>query len=443
MEPVKSDGAKGSLRQASALFKVKTGALLAEELAPQGWLHWQPKSLPASSRPRLRLRRTELLDAEELLQLARQKTGLTELGAWRFLPSFRRLVRGLNEEAELNAAGRRRHHERLLEILCTRLRFEAYCQRYPEILQEPLAAPVVIVGLPGTGSTLLQRLIASDPRFYSAAWWETRFPVPFAAGDVGKRDDPRIEAARHEIATMLEAEPMLRHSHPFDARAADEDSCLLEQAFFSTNPEAAAHLPNYSRWLAGQDPTEGYRYLRALLQFLQWQKRQRGESAERWVLKSPCHLHNLAVLLKVFPGAKIVQTHRDPEESLPALIHLIKNLWQMNSDRVQPRVLARHWSLKMAAALTDCIQLRKCGAETQFHDVRHEQIEQDPLQVIIEIYASVGMPMTSEAWDLILATLAHEGGVAPLPDRAALPELGLTLAEIRQEFASYSGRFLA
>ena len=250
-----------------------------------------------------------------------EQTGLNDFGHWNFREPLSRLIAGLNQEANLSEMGQQIQHQRLVGILVTRLKLEDYCQRYPEILEEDIKEPVVIVGLPRTGTTLLQRLLAADPRFYSAAWWETRFPVPMESNP--RETHKRISVAKAEVEGMLMAIPELASIHPMSATEADEEISLLEQSFFSTSPESAANLGEFGKWLAQQDQTEGYEYLKVLLQFLQWQKKQRGESRNRWVLKSPHHLHFMEVLFKVFPDARVVQTHRDPLQTIPSLCSFV------------------------------------------------------------------------------------------------------------------------
>src|SRR6185369_8588469 len=153
---------------------------------------------------------------------------------------------------------------------------------------EKIRAPIVIVGLPRTGTTLLHRTIASDARMHAARWWECRHPAPL--GDDTPSDDPRVARAEAEVRAMLEAVPALASMHPLEARAPDEEILLLEHSFYSTTPEGTANVASYGAWLARQDQRPAYRYLRRLLQLIQWQKRRAGIRAERWVLKTPHHL---------------------------------------------------------------------------------------------------------------------------------------------------------
>src|SRR6185369_13009350 len=155
-----------------------------------------------------------LLDPQHLIALARQQTGLHDFDELPVDEPLQRLTKALNEEANLNAVGRHTWHHRILNALMARLRAHDWFIRKPEILEEKIVAPLVILGLTRTGTTLLQRLIASDTRFYSAAWWENRFPVP-EADDI--RGEKRIAMAKAEVAAILTASPELAAIHPWDA----------------------------------------------------------------------------------------------------------------------------------------------------------------------------------------------------------------------------------
>ena len=141
-----------------------------------------------------------------------------------------------------------------------------------------------MIGLPRTGTTLLHRTIAADKQLLAPLWYEVRQPSPL--NDNFIEDDARIPIAQAEVAAMLEAAPELAAIHPMDPIAPDEEIMLLEHAFMSTVPECYAHLPRYGEALYSEDQSPAYSYLYRQLQFLQWQKRQKGLTGTRWVLKN-------------------------------------------------------------------------------------------------------------------------------------------------------------
>ena len=281
------------------------------------------------------------LDPAELLQRARRDSGLTQFDDPSPEEPLEVLTRALTVEACLNAGGRYYWSARLLGILVTRLRAREWFRRHPEILEESIHAPIIILGLTRTGTTLLQRLISSDSRFYSAAYWEARFPVPVEDDLSGAQ---RIAVAKAEIDALLAANPDLASVHPFDAMGADEDILILDQTLLSNTSETLAHVPSYYQWLRKQDLRPAYRYWHQMLQMLQWQKRQRGVHGERWVLKTPMHLGHVDHILELLPDATFVQTHRDPLVTIPSYASMIQGLWRGVSDEADPLEAARESS---------------------------------------------------------------------------------------------------
>ena len=207
-------------------------------------------------------------DIDSLLAEARRKSGLTDFGDEAFLEPLQVLTESLEKEAQLNAVGRFIQHDRLVNILVSRLRIQEYFNRYPEIADEEIKNTIAIVGFARTGTTMLQRCLAADRRFYAPLWYEVRYPAPLPGWDFDGTPDTRIAAAKAEVAAILEAQPELAAIHPWDATAADEEIMLLEHAFYSTMPEVWCHVPTFQRWQETHDNTPGYVYLKQVLQFL-------------------------------------------------------------------------------------------------------------------------------------------------------------------------------
>jgi hypothetical protein len=380
------------------------------------------------------------LDERSILEEARACAGLDDFGDESFREPLRRLLAALDREAALTPLGRAGQRRRLVDLLVNRLRAEEHWRRHPEILAEEIRQPLVIVGLPRTGTTLLHRTLAQDPRLYAVRWYECRYPAPFPGADGAERD-PRVVQAQAEVRAMLEGSPELAAIHPLDALAPDEEILLLEHSFYSTVPESGANVPSYGRWLAEQDQTPAYRYLEKLLQLLQWQKKRAGHLAERWVLKTPHHLGLADVLLRVFPDARFVQTHRDPLESIPSLASMICALWILASDAVDPREVARQWSAKMAAALGRCLKVRDRHPD-RFVDVWYLDAIRDPIGQARRIYDFAGLALTPEAERAMRAFVAGSPREGRPPHQYTLAEFGLTAEGIARDFAAYRERFI-
>jgi hypothetical protein len=400
----------------------------------------------ASRRPRATSAPTKRRDEAAIVDLtedsvvveARAVSGLQDFGDESFREAMRRLLAALDREAQLTPMGRAVQRQRIVDLLVNRLRAEACFARNPEIAKEDIRAPIVIVGLPRTGTTLLHRTIASDPRLHAARWYECRFPAPL---DDAAGEDPRIARAEAEVRAMLEGVPALRSIHPLEATAPDEEILLLEHSFYSTTPEGTVNVPSYGEWLSRQDHRPAYRYLRRLLQLIQWQQRRAGSRAQRWVLKTPHHLAYADLVLEEFPDSLLVQTHRDPLESIPSLASFIHALWSLVSERVDAKEIGRQWNAKMAHALAHCLAVRDRYPD-RFVDVWFRDAVQDPVGQTRRIYAAARMQMTPDAEAAMRGFLATNPREGRPPHVYTLEEFGLTRAGIERDFAAYRERFI-
>lgn len=375
-----------------------------------------------------------------LLADAELATGLTDFGDERFLEPLSVLLASLHNEANLTVDGQLAQRQRILDLLINRLRVENCIKCDPEILHEVVHNPVVIVGLPRTGTTMLHRIMASDTRFYAPLWYEVRYPAPFPNWDF-KSEDPRIAVAEAEVAAMVKAAPELAAIHPIDATGADEEILLLEHSFISTTPEAFANVPSYGNWLAQHDNSPAYEYLRRCLQFLQWQKKKCGVAAQRWLLKTPHHLHCMALLLKFFPAAQIIQTHRDPLETIPSISSFHLTLRRMASDAVDAPLLARQWSEKFARGMSQSMATR-AQHESQFIDIWYKDTVSKPLLEVQKVYDFIGMELTQETRQLMERWREENSRTKREPHDYSMAAFGMSEQQLKVQFAEYRQRFI-
>jgi hypothetical protein len=383
------------------------------------------------------------VDFEEkaLLAEACQKTGLGSFGDESFRAPMRLLLEDLDQRSGMNAVGRAILRNRILEILVTRLRVEDWIDRHPEILDEPIERPVIIVGLARTGTTMLHRVLSQDPGWLAPLWYEVRFPAPFP-GTVWGKTDPRIDAGRAEVRATLEAVPELLSIHPWDAVAADEEIMLLEQAFYSNVPESSCPTPRYSAFMDEADQTPGYVYLKRLLQFLQWQKRQAGERGDRWVLKTPHHLGYMDTLFRVFPDAKVIQTHRDPLDTIPSTASMYRALWALHRDHVDPVAVGDLVLHRYGRGLRRCMQVRDAMPADRFLDVWYLDAVRDPMSQVRRIYPFVGRELTPEAETRMQAWARENSRDKRAPHAYRMEDFGYTRERIERAFAEYRARYI-
>jgi len=376
-----------------------------------------------------------------ILTEAAAKAGRARFDDESFREPLARLLDSLEREARLSAVGRATQHARIVESLVMRHVLEQHEAHHPEIRAEPIAAPLAIVGLARTGTTMLHRLLSADPGLHAARWWEVRFPAPFPGFD-WRGPDPRIAEARAQVAWILENQPVLAAIHPWDAEGPDEEIMLIEHSFLSHVPESGANVPSYRAWLDRQDLRPAYAFLRRLLQFLQWQKRRRGESGERWVLKAPMHLGFLDLLFETFPGAHVIQTHRDPLETIPSVASMYLALWGLGTDAPDPLEVGRQCLARYAGALRRCLAVRDTLPADRFVDVSYRDVARDPLATVRRIYGAVGRKLAPEAEAAMAAWVAKNPREHRPPHEYAMETFGYTREAIEREFAAYRARFV-
>lgn len=386
--------------------------------------------------------RPQLFDEDALLADARQRTGLREFGDEAFRTPLRALLAAL-AEAPLNGIGTMALRSSIRRSLTQRLLAEDWFRQHPEITDERIVAPIVVVGMMRSGTTLLQRLLACDPRLYSALGWEVGEPAPRPGTD-WNAPDPRIADGEAVTSQMREFAPELYAIHPSDALLPEEEIVFLADAFLSHVPEASCNLPGYRDWLDAQDFTPAYEYLRRMLQLLQWQKRRRGDERERWVLKTPAHLGYLDTLFSLFPDAHVVQMHRSPLETIPSGASLNCTLWRIHSDDVDPTEVGRQWLERMQWATRRGLLARDRmpDAATRFTDVWYRDAVSEPLVQLKRIYRSIGLEFAPEARAAMERWLEAQAQQRRPAHRYTAAQFGLDEATIHAAFADYIERFV-
>ena len=376
------------------------------------------------------------LDAPALVVAALKKSGATDLATEAISEPLEVLCRSLQYEADLHALGRYGARTQLVSFLTTRARLAMLLEERPDVLDESLDDPIIIMGLPRTGTTLLQRLIACDPGIRSLPYWEALSPLP--TSDLANHDAPiedRRRRAAQSVRMIDRAAPDMRSIHELDPDAADEEIWLLAVEFASMFFESAWHVPGFAEWYDGADLTDGYRRLRELLCALSFYR-----PADRWVLKSPQHLERLSELAAVFPRATIVQTHRDPAVAVTSTASMITYGRRIGTTRVDPVQIGRYWSWRSERLVNRSADQRdRLG--TGVVDVAYSDLVADPVGIVADVYAASGRTLTPPARDAMATYLAdrpqHHFGV----HRYEPADFGLDAAEIRRTFSDYIDRF--
>jgi hypothetical protein len=383
-------------------------------------------------------RRFVILDADDFLAAGRRRARGHDFEDTTFLEGLYRLVHSLATEARLNLLGRIAARETIVSHLANRLRLEQDRRRYPEIAAEQIHRPIVITGLPRSGSTLLHSLLAQDPANRAPQTWEMLTPSPPPERRTYECD-PRIAVTERHLRWFRRLVPEFKTIHPVGARLPEECVVILSHSFLSSQFCSMYVVPSYQTWMRAQDLLPAYQLHRRFLQQLQW--RCRGD---RWILKAPAHLSALRELCAVYPDVGVIMTHREPLEVLASEASLHTVLRQTFSHAVDPTAVGREVTELTAAELRAGLQARDrgCAPPERFLDVRYRDLVKDPIGTVRSTYARFDIPFTPTAEACMRRYLSETPKDKHGVHVYSLTQFGLNPDEERERYREYRERFL-
>ncbi len=374
-------------------------------------------------------------DADALLDDARTATGLDDFGDRTFRAGLDALAEALARDAALSEVGTMALRMQLVGYLAERLRIEDWYRRHPEIEAEEITAPIVVTGLPRTGTTALSNLLAADPETRSLRFWESQRPTP--PPETATYDsDARIVDADAALEGMKLAAPDLRRMHDDTGSSPTENQDLLGQHFRTQHFDGAAEIPTYVAWWLACDMAPAYRHHRRVLRLLQWRC-----PARRWNLKNPPDMAALDALAGVYPDARLVWTHRDPVRVLASVCRLIEIVRSLFSERVDRHAIGRGQLALWAENVRRALDFRRRVGDGAFADVWMDDLVAQPIPTVGALYDRLGMTFTAEAE----ARMQAWGEANPQHKHGALDyrleTYGLSADEVRAAFREYLQRF--
>ena len=377
------------------------------------------------------------LDHRGILDEAVRRTGLEDYGGKEFEEPLRLLLRCLDTESHLTPLGRVTARNDTLALLESRLRLVEDRKRNPGISETPIRAPLFILGLPRTGSTLLHHLLAQDPASRVAQAWEVMCPSP-PPERARYETDPRIAQAEKQLRWLDRLVPDFKTIHPLGAQLALECLAITAGSFQSWRFNTMYRVPTYQEWLSHQDSRPAYQFHRRFLEHLAWRA-----PADRWVLKAPSHLHALETLFETYPDALVVQTHRDPATVLASVASLTAVLRRGFSDRVDKAEIGREVLQHWIKGIESAIRVRRSNriAPERFLDVHYQELIADPVATVRRVYAHFGLPFTEEAARRIRRHLADNAQDRHGRHAYSLDAFGLDPDQIAAPFKRYRDHF--
>lgn len=373
------------------------------------------------------------LNDDELLEAASKRASLTDFGDYPYRQGLGVLLESYREEAELNVIGRFASREYLVRLLTNLLYLERDRQQNPEIEKEIISAPIFMVGLPRTGTTLLHELLAQDPEHRTPLTWEVMFPSSTLESPVNEAGQQALCA--RNLKWFHRMAPEFRQIHAVGAHLPQECIAIMAHVFQSFLFHTFNNVPSYQAWLNQHGYQESYRFHRQFLMQL-----QHFNGGGRWVLKAPGHLFGLAELIAEYPDAVIIQTHRDPLRVIGSFSSNTVVLRRAFSDVVDAHAIASDCMQQWSAALDQAIPVRD-RASNRFIDVMYHDLETQPLEVVRRIYQAMDRELTPDVAEKMNRYLAANPKDRNGRHHYSLREFGLDSGRDAEKFEWYSRRF--
>jgi hypothetical protein len=380
----------------------------------------------------------EPIELDQLADQARSSTGLDDLGEGSWREGAERLVEALNTEAALHELGNVIASSEIADYLTNRLRVVDWTKRNPEIAQKEIRPPIVILGLPRTGTTILFGVLAQDPDNRVPLTWEVDQPWP-PPQTATYESDPRIAEVQAKLEGTEFLIPGFLGMHELGSLLGQECVRITAGDFRSMIFPTQYRIPTYQHWLLHEaDMASAYRYHRLYLQYL-----QSAHPAERWVVKSPAHLWSPWSMMNEYPDALVIQTHRDPVRVLCSLASLTDLLRRLASSEVSLDAVARGWVEDVAIGLDRVVKARREGTipQSQAVDVLFGAFLANPMNVVSEIYERLGIELTKAAEQAMRNFLAEHPQEKYGGHRYTFDDTGLDAGDLRERMRPYQEYF--
>lgn len=375
-------------------------------------------------------------DAEAALhEAATKQTGLDDFGDNAYREGLRVLLRALDTDLRLTGVYRERIFGSIVGVLIGRLYAAKGWREHPDSLQTAVHRPLIITGIPRTGTTALHKALSMDPQFQGLELWLAQTPMvrpPRAQWD----NIPLYRQAAAGLAAVAEVAPIIRTIH--DMVAGEPDECLnaMVQSFVTIQFSSTMHVPSYHQWFLTQDETPSYRRYADLLKLVGFHDQDR-----RWLLKNPGHVLGIESLLQVFPDALIVHTHRNPVEAVPSTCSLVDTFRTFYlGDNTNARELGRSHCELWSIGLGRMMKARDRQPE-RFYDVEFAELNADPIRVVRGIYRWAGLALQPEVECKMSSWLETHSEGKSGAHRYTAEQFGLSEKMIRDKYSQYMERY--
>ena len=373
--------------------------------------------------------------SDALHEAAVRATGLDDFGDLEYREGFAVLMHAFEEEADLSSMGRMVAAQMTVNALMSRLHAQRGWREHPECLEGTIEGPLVIVGLPRTGTTALHHLLGRDPANQGLELWLSETPMvrpPRAQWE----ENPHFTRCRDTLAAQFDANPDLIAAHEMNADEVDECWHVFRQSFASVTFECTATVPSYSRWWAEHDMLAAYQRHRDNLKLI-----GHGSSEKRWVIKDPSHLFAMDTLFDVYPDACVVQTHRHPVELIPSVCSLNSRFRAGMDNTPDPEAQGREQLELWAQGIDRTMEARRTRDPAGFFDMDFRDFVADPVGMVHRIYAHFKFELAPATEARLRDWQTHNPQSKHGTHHYSLREYGLSGTAIEERFAAYLQSF--
>lgn len=375
---------------------------------------------------------------DRLHETVTAETGCTDFGPADYLTGLKVLLQSMDYDPRFSEAGRELAWRGIIDALSSRARAFAAMSANPGFDDTALIAPIVITGVPRTGTTALHRLMAIDPRLQGLQTWLLNTPMPRPPRESWE-SQPAFQRTVDAIMARTAAAPERHAAHQSAAEGVEECCIILRQSFTSNIWNCMGwSSATYDAWWQSQSESAAYRYLKQCVQLI-----GSNDTDQRWLLKNPGHIEHLDEVFAVFPDAKVIQTHRDPAKAIPSLVSLLARLHPVYEEgryEQRQRNMMRRETHKWANAASKAEQI-KAQHPAQVLDIVHADFHADPMRVLDQVYAFIGLDIDPGLRQLFAERIAEKPELAHGVHRYDIADYGMSEDEVREVFGDYVARY--
>lgn len=375
-------------------------------------------------------------DPERLIAAATEKSGLDDFGGSSFREGLEVLCQSYSCEAHFNVLGRMVAQKRILDVLINRLKIVDWQKRHPEVCEQQIWKPWIVLGLPRSGTTLTSILLDLDSHVRGPLMWEVESPIP-PTSLASRYSDERIAQTQRYLEKVYKLMPALPAMHPLEALMPQECIFLTMYDFHSLVFQCLAMSPSYGRWYVNSDMRSAFAMHKTILQI--WQ----NEIATRhWALKAPNHLHAINDLMATYPDARVIWVHRDPVSCVPSITSLLLAMHRSLTKSPDPVAAGDHfnWMYHMGIQRTMNYDDRSSNRTWCYH-LHYSALMKDPVASMRGLYEHFGEGLEAEHESRIAAWVRQRPKNVFGRHKYLLEDFGMSKDGIREQYATYTERY--